>query len=111
MPTRLFQDVLSSFFRKLASRGGEEQLAHRISRHEAMVRKNSYVLPFIISKFFAISFYPLRYLLSPNTIYFQLCFSIHMQNLMSSLAPKSKPGANLFGGGRGGVLLWIQGEA
>ena len=35
----------------------------------------------------------------------------HMQNLISSLAPKSKPGANLFGGGRGGVLLWIQGEA
>ena len=34
-----------------------------------------------------------------------------MQNLISSLAPKSKPGANLFGGGRGGVLLWIQGEA
>ena len=28
-----------------------------------------------------------------------------------SLAPKPKPGANLFGGGRGGVLLWIQGEA
>ena len=56
---------------------------------------------------------------TPCAIFFHLlpfnsnskCFSIHMQNLISSLAPKSKPGANLFGGGRGGVLLWIQGEA